>query len=419
MIFFLTSLNTLDNLHHLNYPTFMNTFGQLFRITTFGESHGGGVGVVIDGCPAGLKLDVKDFEQDLARRRTGQSSIVSARKEEDQVEILSGVFQGKTLGTPIALLIYNKDARPGDYKRIKDRFRPSHADFTYEAKYGVRHWAGGGRASARETTARVIAGVVAKKLLQKFQVTSDKFQQGSLKSQTPMTKGKSKGMEVLAYVKQVGELKADIDPMKVTLKQVESNIVRCPDAEAASWMIDRIKEVQKEGDTIGGVVECVVRNVPVGLGEPVFDKLKAVLAQAMMSLPATMGVEFGSGFSSLEMLGSEHNDEFLPAAKNFKKQSSKLETNPKFQYPITKTNNSGGIQGGISNGMPIVFRTVFKPVSTIFKEQHTVTNKGKAAKLLMPGRHDPCVVPRAVVMVEAMTAIVMADMLMRDRNARL
>jgi chorismate synthase len=385
----------------------MNTFGHLFRITTFGESHGGAVGVVIDGCPAGLKIDVKDFKQDLDRRRTGQSSIVSARKEKDQVEILSGVFEGKTLGTPITLMVRNKDARSKDYKKMKDRFRPSHADFTYEAKYGIRNWAGGGRASARETTARVMAGVVAKKLL---------------KSRGSRVEGRG-GMEVLAYVDQVGEMRAEIDPMKVTLKKVESNIVRCPDKKAAAWMIDRIKEVQKAGDTIGGVVECVVKNVPVGLGDPVFAKLKATLAQAMMSLPATMGVEFGSGFGSLGMLGSEHNDLFEVMTND---QASMINKRSKGQVPssklgdiITTTNNSGGIQGGISNGMPILFRVVFKPVSTIFKEQNTVTNKGKKAKILMPGRHDPCVVPRAVVMVEAMTALVMADAMMRDRVSRL
>jgi len=339
--------------------------------------------VVIDGCPAGLKLDVKDFVMDLARRRTGQSSIVSPRKEADEVEILSGVFEGKTLGTPICLMVRNGDARPGDYKRLKDRFRPSHADFTYEMKYGIRAWAGGGRASARETTARVMAGVVAKKLLKE------------------LTPGRKKP-ELLAYVNQVGPLSADIDPEKVTLKKVEANIVRCPDAKIAKKMIDLIKAVQKEGDTIGGVVECVVKNVPVGLGEPIFDKLKATLAHGMMSLPATMGVEFGSGFESLEMLGSEHNDVF-------EKKAGKV---------VTKTNHSGGIQGGISNGMPIVFRTVFKPVSTIFKEQDTVTNKGKKAKLLMPGRHDPCVVPRAVVMVEAMTALVLVDALLRNRSVK-
>ena len=357
----------------------MNTFGHHFRITTFGESHGGAVGVVIDGCPAGLKLAVKDFAADLARRRTGQSSIVSPRSEVDEVEILSGVFEGKTLGTPICLMVRNKNARPEDYERLKNTYRPSHADFTYEQKYGIRNWQGGGRASARETTARVMAGVVAKKIL----------------------KLKAK-VEILAYVRQVEKIAAKIDPDKVSLAQVESNIVRCPDQKAAEKMIRRIKAVQKKGDTLGGVVECVARNVPVGLGDPVFDKLKATLAHGMMSLPATMGVEFGSGFGCVEMLGSEHNDVFL-------KEGRKI---------VTKTNHSGGIQGGISNGMPIVFRTVFKPVSTVFKPQQTVTTDGKKHTLEMYGRHDPCVVPRAVVMVEAMTALVLVDHWLRQRALR-
>lgn len=365
----------------------MNTFGHLFRITTFGESHGGAVGVVIDGCPAGLKLEIKDFHLDLARRRTGQSSIVSARKEADEVEILSGVFEGKTIGSPIMLMVRNKDARSKDYKRIKDTYRPSHADYTYDAKYGIRNWTGGGRASARETTARVMAGVVAKKVLKKLC-----------------------GMEVLAYVDRVGCIGGPIDPMKVTLKKVESNIVRCPDKKLAQEMIELIKEVQKEGDTIGGTVSCIVKKVPVGLGDPVFAKMKASLAQAMMSLPATMGVEFGSGFGSLGMMGSKHNDVFVTKApKNRRTKERKI---------VTKTNYSGGIQGGITNGMPVFFRTVFKPVSTIFKKQETVTNKGKKTKLLMPGRHDPCVVPRAVVMVEAMTALVMVDAVLRQQAVK-
>lgn len=374
----------------------MNTFGHLFRITTFGESHGGAVGVVIDGCPAGLKLELKDFRLDLDRRRTGQSSIVSARKEEDQVEILSGVFEGKTIGSPIMIMVRNGDARPKDYERIKDRYRPSHADYTYDAKYGIRNWQGGGRASARETTARVLAGVVAKKILKQ-----------------------ECGMEVLAYVDQVGEIRTEMDPAKVSIKLVESNIVRCPDKKVATQMIERIKMVQKSGDTIGGTVSCVLRKVPVGLGDPVFDKLKAKLAQAMMSLPATMGVEFGSGFDSLGMLGSEHNDVFMteePKNQRTKEQMGKACEEIRI---VTKTNRSGGIQGGISNGMPITFRTVFKPVSTIFKEQQTVTNNGKSAKLLMPGRHDPCVVPRAVVMVEAMTALVMVDALLSQKVSKI
>lgn len=359
---------------------FMNTFGQLFRVTTFGESHGPAVGVVIDGCPAGLKLSERDFWQDLARRKTGQSALVSSRQEDDHVEILSGVFEGKTMGTPIALIVRNANAKSEHYEMLKKSYRPSHADFTYDQKFGARDHRGGGRASARETVARVMAGVIAKKLL-------------NLESR----------ISVLGYVKQVGDIVADVDPEKVSFKMVESNMVRCPDTQVAKKMIERIQQVQKKGDTIGGVVECVVKNVPVGLGDPVFDKLKATLAHAMMSLPATMGFEVGSGFGSLGMLGSQHNDVFLMKGKKI----------------VTKTNNSGGIQGGISNGMPIVFRTVFKPVATIFQPQQTVTKEGKKTTLTMYGRHDPCVVPRAVVIVEAMAAIVLADALMRQKAAKI
>jgi len=378
------------------------------------------MGVVIDGCPAGLSLNENDFKADMDRRRTGQSSIVSSRKEEDQVEILSGVFEGKTLGTPIALMVRNTNAKSDHYNMLKNTYRPSHADFTYEKKYGIRDYRGGGRASARETVARVLGGVIAKKIFN---------------SQFSIFNGKP--IEVLAYVKQVGEIQANVDPEKVSMKQVESNEVRCPDAKAAKKMIERIKEVQKQGDTIGGVVECVVRNVPVGLGEPVFDKLKAVLAHAMMSLPATMGVEFGSGFGSLGMLGSEHNDSFVAERRNSKSeirntkqiskskvpnskiQNSKFEIRNSEMVIRTKTNHSGGIQGGISNGMPIVFRVCFKPVATVFQDQQTVTKDGKQHILKMYGRHDPCVVPRAVVIVEAMAAIVLADAVLRQKSTRI
>ncbi len=339
---------------------------------------------MIDGCTPGLSLSLKDFEQDLSRRRTAQSSIVSSRKEHDQVEILSGVFEGKTLGTPIALLVRNTNAHPKDYEMLKNTYRPSHADFTYEKKYGIRDYHGGGRASARETVARVMAGVIAKKILKE-----------------------ACGMEILAYVKQVGKITADLNPEKVTFKHVESNIVRCPDQKTAKKMIAHIKAVQKKGDTIGGVVECVVRNVPVGLGDPIFDKLKATLAHAMMSIPATMGFEMGSGFGCLSMNGSEHNDAFILRPPSPLTRGRKV--------IATKTNNSGGIQGGISNGMPIVFRTVFKPVSTIFQDQETVTKDLKKHTLKMVGRHDPCVVPRAVVIVEAMAAITLADHLLRQK----
>lgn len=360
----------------------MNTFGSFFRVTTFGESHGPAVGVVIDGCPAGLKLSEQDFILDLARRKTGQSALVSSRKEDDQVEILSGVFEGKTMGTPIALVVRNANAKSEHYEMLKNTYRPSHADFTYEKKYGVRDHRGGGRSSARETVARVMAGVVAKRIL-------------NFESR----------ISILGYVKQVGEIKME-DKMKIegiTLKMVESNAVRCPDAKAAKKMIERIQEVQKKGDTIGGVVECVVKNVPAGLGDPVFGKLKATLAQAMMSLPATMGFEIGSGFGCLEMLGSEHNDAFEMKGKKV----------------VTKTNHSGGIQGGISNGMPIVFRVCFKPVATVFQDQQTVTNDLKKHTLKMYGRHDPCVVPRAVVIVEAMAAMVLVDAVLKQKISKI
>ncbi len=376
----------------------MNTFGHLFRITTFGESHGPAVGVVIDGCPPGLRLNGDDFNRDLERRKTGQSSIVSARQEEDRVEIISGVFEGKTTGTPLTLMVRNTDAKSQHYDMLKNSYRPSHADFTYDQKYGFRDYRGGGRASARETVARVMAGVVAKKLL-----------------------AEACGMQFTAYVKQVGELEAVIDPMKVTFKQVEKSMVRCPDVKTSAMMVDLIKMVQKKGDTVGGVVECVIKNVPAGLGDPVFDKLKATLSHAMMSLPATMGFEMGSGFSSLGMRGSEHNDVFT-----IQSESSKSKTSNSKQIPmtknqssklkiITKTNNSGGIQGGVSNGMPIVFRTVFKPVATIFQKQQTITRDLKKTELQMIGRHDPCVVPRAVVIVEAMAAVVLADHWLRQQ----
>ncbi|MGE3278911.1 MAG: chorismate synthase [Candidatus Altimarinota bacterium] len=387
----------------------MNTFGHTFRISTFGESHGAAVGVVIDGCPAGLELSVKDFKKDLDRRKTGQSSIVSPRKEDDQVEILSGVFEGRTLGTPIALMVRNSNAKSEHYDLLKNTYRPSHADFTYEKKYGIRDHRGGGRASARETVARVLGGVVAKKIFNfQFSIFN------------------GKPIDIVAYVKQVGNVVADIDPDKVTFKQVESNEVRCPDARGAKKMIEHIKEVQKKGDTVGGVVECVVKNVPVGLGEPVFDKLKATLAHAMMSLPATMGVEFGSGFSSLGMFGSEHNDAF--EIQNEKRKTKNVKRNSKFEIQNSKlgesmkikttTNHSGGIQGGISNGMPIVFRVCFKPVATVFQDQQTLTKQGKKHTLKMYGRHDPCVVPRAVVIVEAMAAVVLADAVLRQRAVR-
>jgi chorismate synthase len=354
-----------------------NTFGQLFRVTTFGESHGGGIGVVIDGCPPKIDISEADIQRELDRRRPGQSKITTQRKEEDRCEILSGIFEGKTLGTPIAILVRNQDARPEAYTEMKGTFRPSHADFTYEAKYGIRNWQGGGRASARETIGRVAAGAVARKVLEKLYPKID----------------------IVAYVTQIHEIAAKIDRSKVKIEEVEANIVRCPDEAAAKSMIALIEKVREEGDSIGGVIECVVRNAPAGLGEPVFDKLEADLAKAMLSLPATKGFEIGSGFSATQMRGSEHNDAFEMRDDRVR----------------TSTNKSGGVQGGISNGEEIYFRVAFKPTATIAREQSTVTASHEQTKLAARGRHDPCVLPRAVPMVEAMAALVLCDHALRQR----
>ena len=354
-----------------------STFGQVFRISTWGESHGGGVGVVIDGCPPRLPLTEADIQPDLDRRRPGQSDIVTPRKEDDTCRILSGTFQGQTLGTPISIMVSNTDARPSAYSEMETMFRPSHADYTYQAKYGIRNWQGGGRASAREAIGRVAAGAVAKKILQTLYP----------------------GLEILAYVTAIHDIWADVGENTVTFEEIEANVVRCPDAKAAEAMIARIKEVRSEGDSVGGVIECVARNVPPGLGEPVFDKLEAELAGAMLSLPATKGFEIGSGFAGAIMKGSEHNDAF-------RMEEGKVRT---------ETNLSGGVQGGISNGEPIVFRVAFKPTATIAKAQQTVTEGGEDAVLAARGRHDPCVVPRAVPMVEAMAALVLCDHAMRQR----
>ena len=351
-----------------------NTFGQIFRITTFGESHGGGVGVVIDGCPPQLPITEEEIQVDLDRRRPGQSKITTPRKETDTCEIISGVFEGRTTGTPISILVRNKDARSQDYNEMSVKYRPSHADATYDAKYGFRNWKGGGRSSARETIGRVAAGAIAKKILKQY---SD--------------------VDVVGYVKRIKDLEAVVDTCTVTLEQVESNIVRCPDTECANKMIDLIDDIRKEKDSLGGVVECVVRNVPKGLGDPVFDKLEADLAKAVMSLPATKGFEIGSGFAGTTMTGSEHNDEFY------------IDENGETR---TRTNRSGGVQGGISNGENIIIRIAFKPTATVGKEQKTVTKEGEETVLAAKGRHDPCVLPRAVPMVEAMVALVLCDRLM-------
>jgi chorismate synthase len=352
-----------------------STFGHLFRITTFGESHGGGVGVVIDGCPPLLKITVEEIQFELDRRRPGQSKISTPRKEEDTCEILSGMHEGQTTGTPIAILVRNKDHRSQDYGDMAVKYRPSHADATYDAKYGIRSVAGGGRSSARETIGRVAAGAIAKRVLQQA------------------------GVEIVGYVKRIKDLEAEIDSATVTIEQVESNIVRCPDEMMAGRMINAIEAARDQGDSLGGVVECVVRRVPIGLGEPVFDKLEADLAKAMMSLPATKGFEIGSGFAGTLMTGSEHNDAFYMEGDRWR----------------TVTNRSGGIQGGISNGEHIVMRIAFKPTATIRKEQQTVSNTGEDTTLSAKGRHDPCVLPRAVPMVEAMAALVLCDHLLRHR----
>ena len=350
-------------------------FGVLFRVSTWGESHGGGVGAIIDGCPPRIPISADEIQADLDRRRPGQSEIVTQRTEEDRVEILSGVFDRLTLGTPLSLMVRNKDARPEAYREIESAFRPSHADYTYQAKYGIRNWQGGGRASARETVGRVAAAAVAKKVLRQ----------------------KVGGFEVVAFVKSIHRIDAVVDSSTVKLSDVEQSIVRCPDPDAASRMIDWIKTMRKEGNSVGGVIECVVRGVPPGLGEPVFDKLEADLAKAMLSLPATKGFEIGSGFGSTRMTGAEHNDPFEMREGRVR----------------TRTNFSGGVQGGISNGEDIIFRVAFKPTATILRSQETVTTTGEPTELAARGRHDPCVVPRAVPIVEAMAALVICDHYLR------
>jgi len=354
-----------------------SSFGQLFRITTWGESHGGGVGVVIDGCPPRIELSESDIQHELDRRRPGQSAIVTPRDEADRCQILSGVFEGRTLGTPISILVMNKDARPEAYAEMKSTYRPSHADFTYEAKYGIRNWQGGGRASARETIGRVAAGAIARKIMRTL---------------NPV-------FELIAYVNHVYDVTATVDPAAVTTEQVEANAVRCPDAAAAQKMVEAIEKARADGDSLGGTIACVARGVPAGLGEPVFDKLEADLAKAMLSLPASKGFEIGSGFAATRMRGSEHNDAF-------EIREGKVRT---------ETNNSGGVQGGISNGENIFFRVAFKPTSTIARDQKTVTAAGEETTLAARGRHDPCVLPRAVPIVEAMAALVLCDHALRQR----
>ncbi|MFZ4714208.1 MAG: chorismate synthase [Bacteriovoracaceae bacterium] len=356
-----------------------NTFGNIFKVTVFGESHGEMIGMVIDGCPAGLTLDLDFIQNELDRRKPGQSKITTQRKEEDLAQIVSGVFEGKTTGAPIAGLIKNTDQKSKDYSHIKDQFRPSHADFTYHQKYGHRDYRGGGRSSARETAARVFAGAIAKIFLKQF------------------------GIEIQAYVSKVGTIEMKTSYLDLDLKQSENNIVRCPDQELAKKMIEHIEATKKLGDTVGGVISCVIQGTPVGLGEPVFDKLHADLGKAMLSINAVKGFEYGSGFQGVELNGSAHNDVF-------EKIQNKV---------VTKTNHSGGVQGGISNGMDIYFRVAFKPVATLMQTQDSVDKEGNKVEVEGKGRHDPCVVPRAVPIVEAMAAITLADHLLRHRTSKL
>lgn len=355
-----------------------NSYGKIFRITTFGESHGPAIGVIIDGCPAGLALDEAFIQSELARRKPGQSRITTQRKEDDTLKILSGVFEGVTTGTPIAITIENQDQRSKDYSHIAESFRPSHADYTYQSKYGVRDYRGGGRSSARETAARVAAGAVAKLLL------------------------KEKQISVQAYVSQVGDIRAPhFDTLD--LSAAEENIVRCPDSATAEKMISLIDQVRMDRDTIGGIVTCVIRNAPVGLGEPVFDKLHAELGKAMLSINAVKGFEYGSGFEGIKMRGSQHNDAFYNDGGRIR----------------TRTNYSGGIQGGISNGETIYFNVAFKPVATIMQDQESIDTTGNPVTVSGKGRHDPCVVPRAVPIVESMAALVLADFLLQAKTSRL
>ena len=353
-----------------------NTFGKIFSVTTCGESHGGAVAAIVDGCPSGLEISVSDIQKELDRRRPGQSVLTTTRQEKDKIHLLSGVFEGKTMGTPILLLAYNQDMRPEDYQTLKNIFRPSHADFTYIKKYGMRDFRGSGRASARETLARVSAGAIAKKYLKE-----------------------KLNIEILSYVEQVGDISTKIDYACVTPALVESNPVRCPDESVVEKMIKRITQIKDQGDSIGGIIKGIIRNVPTGLGEPVFDKLSADLGKAMLSINAVKGFEIGSGFSCANMRGSEHNDPFILKNKTI----------------TTKTNHAGGVLGGISTGQDIYFRVAFKPVSTIMQKQTTVTQHGQVVQLKVQGRHDPCVLPRAVPVVDAMSALVMMDHYLRHR----
>ncbi len=369
-----------------------NTFGTLFKLSSFGESHGPALGGVIDGCPAGLKIDLDFVQSELTRRKPGQSHITTQRKEDDVVEFLSGIFEGVTTGMPIGFVIKNEDQKSKDYSHIKDSFRPSHADFTYEEKYGLRDYRGGGRSSARETACRIVAGAIAKLILKEKKIT------------------------VNAFVSQVGKIKLERSFEELDLSKTDNNVVRCPDEKVAEQMISYIEEIKKQGDTIGGVIQCVIKNTPIGLGEPVFDKLHAVLGHAMLSINAVKGFEIGSGFDSIHFKGSELNDEFLPFDSTSTGSAQAAQGTKKI---TTKTNNSGGIQGGISNGMPIYFNVAFKPVATIMQKQNSVNKLGEEVIVEGKGRHDPCVLPRAVPIVESMAALVLVDFLLLARCSRI
>jgi chorismate synthase len=375
-----------------------NTLGKLFSLTTFGESHGVALGGVIDGCPSGLEIDLNFIQSELDRRRPGQSKIVTQRKEGDKVEFLSGIFKGKTTGTPIGFIVRNENQKSQDYDHLLDAYRPSHADYTYDKKYGFRDHTGGGRASARVTVSSVVGGAIAKLFLSKFNI------------------------QISAYTSQVGDIKLLKSYKDFDLSKTESNIVRCPDELIAETMINKIEQIRKEGDTIGGVITCVAQHVPVGLGEPVFDKLHADLGKAMLGINAVKGFEIGSGFEGVKMKGSEHNDQFhlIPnPSPQEKGVSSPLRGEVRRGVVHTKTNNSGGLLGGISNGEDIYFRVAFKPVATIMQKQMTVNSRGEEVEMMGRGRHDPCVLPRAVPIVEAMTAMVLADHLLRNRTTKI
>lgn len=351
-----------------------NSFGNLFKLTTFGESHGKGIGGIIDGCPAGITLDLQMVQHELDRRKPGQSAIVTQRKESDIVQFFSGIFEGRTTGTPIGFVIVNEDQKSKDYSHIKDSYRPSHADYVYDKKYGFRDYRGGGRSSARETASRVVAGAIAKQMLS--------------------------GVKINAYVSAVGEIRMETPYQDLDFSKIESNSVRCPDPDMATKMETYIRQIKKQGDTVGGIISCVISGVPVGLGEPVFDKLHAELGKAMLSINAVKGFEYGSGFDAARMKGSEHNDRFNTDGS-------------------TQTNYSGGVQGGISNGMNIYFNVAFKPVATLIQKQKTINNKGEEVEMQGKGRHDPCVVPRAVPIIEAMAALVLADYSLLNRTNKL